>query len=327
VVPLSFLVFASWLSEHAPVPSFLWVVVPATFNTAALKQILWLLCRHAVVVNLLSASWLTSLPMGLQPTLIAEVDSPSRRLLNTMRASQAHGIYPTRAGQVVDPFCTKVIFAREPLEDPAAAGFPLEIVLAPADEYVPPLDSGQAARVAEEFQNKLLAYRLKKFSKMAPPTFDLDRFSSPVQASAHSLAGAIIGDGELQSQILPYLWQLDADIQTDSVSTLKALIVEVLVAHWNDLEVGDTEICGDVNSLISARGRSTQVSPETIGWKLKGLGLHTTTIAGGLRGLRLADVRPAIARLAAVYGLSVPENMSVRSKAHDSSSVRKRTNH
>jgi len=326
VVPLSFVVFATWRSEYGPVPPILWVVGSAAFNTTALKQILRLLCRHAVVVNLLSASWPTSLPMGLQPTLIAEVDSPSRRLLSTLRASQAHGIYPTRAGQVVDPFCAKVIFAREPLEDPAAAGFPLEIVLAPADEYVPPLDSDQAARIAEEFQNKLLAYRLTNFSKTSPPTFDLGRVSTPVQALAHSLAGAIVGDNELQSQILPFLWQLDSDIQTDSVSTLKALIVEVLVAHWNDLELGDTEICGDVNSLICARGRSTQVSPETIGWKLKGLGLHTTTISGGLRGLKIVDVRPAIAKLAAVYGLSVPENKSVRSKAHHSSPVRKRTN-
>jgi hypothetical protein len=103
VVPLSFLVFASWLSEHAPVAPLVWVVVPVTFNTAPLKQILRLLCRHAIVMNLLSASWPTSLPMGLQPTLIAEVDSPSRRLLNTLCASQSHGSHPTRAGQVVEP--------------------------------------------------------------------------------------------------------------------------------------------------------------------------------------------------------------------------------
>lgn len=47
-VPLSFLVFASWLSECAPVAPFLWVVVPVAFSTAALKQMLHLLCRHVV---------------------------------------------------------------------------------------------------------------------------------------------------------------------------------------------------------------------------------------------------------------------------------------
>ncbi len=39
-VPLSFLVFASWLPECAPVAPFLWIVVPAGFTTAALKQAL-----------------------------------------------------------------------------------------------------------------------------------------------------------------------------------------------------------------------------------------------------------------------------------------------
>lgn len=76
-VPLSFLVFASWFPEFAPVAPFLWIVVPAAFSTVALKQILHLLCRHALVVNGLSSAWLTSLPMVLLPTLIAEVDKPS----------------------------------------------------------------------------------------------------------------------------------------------------------------------------------------------------------------------------------------------------------
>ncbi|HLW97162.1 MAG TPA: hypothetical protein VKR82_00840 [Candidatus Acidoferrales bacterium] len=321
VVPLSFFIFSTWLVEYGPVPSFLWIVVPPTFNTVALKQILRLLCRHAVVVNLLSASWPTSLPMGLQPTLIAEVDSPSRRLLNTLCASQQHGSHPTRAGQVVDPFCAKAIFAREPLEGPAAAGFPLEIVLAPADEYVPPLDSSQAARIAEEFQNKLLAYRVKNFSKTAPPSFDLGRVSSPVQALAHSLAGPIVGDCELQSQILPFLWQQDADIQTDSVTSLETMILQVLVARRNDVEFGDTELAAYVNSMIRGRGGSREISPETAGWRLKALGLHTTTISGGLRGLRMVDVRQKIAKLAAAYGVSVPEQISKRGDARGSPPV------
>ena len=58
-VPLSFLVFASWLPEYAPVAPFLWVVVPVAFSTAALKQMLHLLCRHALVVNAVSSSWLS----------------------------------------------------------------------------------------------------------------------------------------------------------------------------------------------------------------------------------------------------------------------------
>jgi hypothetical protein len=65
VVPLSFFVFASWLPESAPVGPYLWVVDPAACATAALKQLLRLLCRHALVVNLLATNWPGSLPMAL----------------------------------------------------------------------------------------------------------------------------------------------------------------------------------------------------------------------------------------------------------------------
>jgi hypothetical protein len=316
-VPLSFLVFASWVTENSPVPPFLWVVVPTTCTIAALKQTLGMLCRHAIVVNLLSASWLSALPMSLQPTLIAEIDSPSRRLLNTLRASQTHGVHPTRAGQVLDPFCAKVIFSREPLEDPAAAGFPLEITMAPAGDFVQPLDSGHAAQVAEKFQNRFLAYRLEKFSKMAPPTFDLGRVSAPVRALAHTLAGAIVGDDDLQAQIVPYLRQLNADVHTCTEALFEATLVEVLIHRWNDREVGDTELAGDVNTIFCGRGESKQLSPEMIGWRLRRLGLRTTTISRGLKGLKLADVRPAIAKLALLHGLKAPENTSTHSEAHD----------
>ena len=171
VVPLSFLVFASWLPEFAPVAPFLWIVVPAAFSTDALKQTLHLLCRHAFVVNALSSTWLTSFPMVLQPTLIAEVDRPSRRLLETLRASQTHGVYLARTGEAVDPFCTKVIFSREPPEDPAGVGLPLVLYLPSAADYVPPMELSQAARVGEEVQNKFLAYRVTNYSKVAPPSF------------------------------------------------------------------------------------------------------------------------------------------------------------
>jgi hypothetical protein len=309
VVPLSFFVLASWLSDNSPVPPFLWIVVPTSCTTATLKQLLRLLCRHAIVVNFLSASWPNSLPMGLQPTLIGEIDSPSRRLLNTLRASQTHGVYPARAGMAVDPFCAKLIFSREPLADPAAAGFPFEVVLSPKGEYVPPLDAGHAARVAEKFQNQLLAYRFANYSKLAPPSFDLGRVSAPVQALAYSLASPIVGDDELQTQIVPYLVRLDADIQTDNAMTLDAIILEVLVSRWNDREVAATEIAGDTNTIIRGRGGSKAVSPETVGWELKALGLRATTVSGGLRGLKMIEVRPAIAKLAAIYGLKVPENI------------------
>ena len=47
-----------------------------------------------------------------------------------------------------------------------------------------------------------------------------------------------------------------------------------------------------------------EVSPETVGWTLRALGLHTTPITGGKKGLSLLnDVREKIHELAAAYGV------------------------
>src|SRR5262249_31097184 len=160
-----------------------------------------------------------------------------------------------------------------------------------AANFVPPMDSHRASRVADEFQNKLLAYRFANFSKVAMPSFDLGQLTAPARAMAHCMAGAIVGADDLQAQIVAFLRELDAGIRTDSAMTLNAIILEVLFTRWTENEVGNTELAGDVNTMIAGRGGSIELSPETVGWKLKSLGLRTTTISRGLRGLRMADVR------------------------------------
>jgi hypothetical protein len=183
----------------------------------------------------------------------------------------------------------------------------LEIVLDPTGQYVPPLDFDHAAQIAEKFQNKLLAYRLANAAKLASPSFDLGQFSAPVQALAHSLAGAIVGDEDLQTHILPYLQKFGADLQSEPTATLNATITEALLTRWSQAEVGVAELAGDVNSLLQGRGRSTELSPESLGWRLRGLGLHTKSNSHGLRCLPMVDVRPRIRKLTGDYGLMVPQ--------------------
>jgi hypothetical protein len=57
-----------------------------------------------------------------------------------------------------------------------------------------------------------------------------------------------------------------------------------------------------VNTIQTGRGDSLEVSPETVGWKLKALGLPSEIIAGGRMGLRLlAETRARIHTLASTY--------------------------
>ncbi|MGA8743926.1 MAG: hypothetical protein WB561_22225, partial [Terracidiphilus sp.] len=307
VLPLTFFVFATWLADILPVAPFVWIVTPPTTTAAPLGQLLGLLCRRAFVVSDFSSARFQSLPMDLQPTLLTEIFQPTRRALSLLRASTRHGAFVAAGGKATDAFCAKIVFAPEPLRDPATAGFPLELVLPPTRQYVPPIRASEVERIATEYQAKLLRYRLVNRAKVRAPAFDMNQFTVPMQEVACSLAAAIADDDELQSKIAPFLKPLDHEIRADRASLLQAIVLEVLLVRChgsNDSEFPVTEMTGDVKTVLRGRGDMLEVSPEMVGWALRALGLNTGFITGGRKGLSLLpDVCERIHKLAAAYGV------------------------
>jgi hypothetical protein len=317
VLPLTFSVFATWLADNLPVAPFVWIVTPPTTTAAPLGRLLGLLCRRVLVVSDISSARFLSLPMDLLPTLLTEIFQPTRRALNLLRASTRHGTFVAAGGKAIDAFCAKIVFAPEPLRDPASAGFPLELVLPPTRQYVPPISASEAERIATEYQAKLLWYRLLNRAKVRAPAFNMNQFTGPMQELAYSLAAPITDDDALQSEIVPFLKPLDREIRDDRASLLPAIVLEVLLARCHstmgkDFPVAEMTEC--VNTVLRDRGEMLDVSPETVGWTLRTLGFHTRFIPGGKKGLSLLnDVRERIHDLAAAYGVRTlrepPEKM------------------
>jgi hypothetical protein len=313
---LTFFVFATWLTDSLPVAPFLWIVTPPMTTTAPLLQALRLLCRRALVVNDISSVRFQSLPMELRPTLLTEVFQPTRRVLNLLRASTRHGALIGTRGKAVDPYCAKIVFAPEPLRDPASAGFPLELVLFPTREYVPLMGSSEAERIAAEYQAKLLHYRLVNRAQVCTPAFDLSQLTVRMRDVAVSLAAPIVGDDDLQAQILPLLKPVDSEIRVDCALQLSAIVLEGLLARCHTTtgqHFPVFDLTKDVNTILCGRGEALEVSPERIGWTLRALGLHTNFIPGGRKGLVLLnDVRKKIHDLAAAYGVRTLRELPVK---------------
>jgi hypothetical protein len=316
VKALSFCVFATWMADFLPVAPFLWIVAPPMTAVGPLLQVLHVLSRRSLVVSDISAARFRLLPVDLRPTLIMEVNVQSRQVLNLLRASKRHSVLIAADGKAVDAFGARIVFAREPLRDPAIAGFPLELVLPPTSQYIPPMSSSEAERIAEEYQAKLLRYRLLNWAKVRTPAFDLNQFTVPMQETAHSLTASIVDDDELQSQIVPLLQTLDREIRVDRASLLPAIVLEGLLGRCHSttgkyFPVAD--LTGDVNTILRGRGEMLEFSPEDIGWKLRALGLHTDFIQGGKKGLVLLnDVRKRIHDLAAAYGVRTLRELPVK---------------
>ena len=123
-----------------------------------------------------------------------------------------------------------------------------------------------------------------------------------MQQLADTLGSSVVDDDELQSQLVRYLKPQDFEIRAARASLLTAIVLEVLLARCHSattksLSVGD--MTADTNTILRGRGEPLEVSPETVGWTLRNVGLRTHFIFAGRKGLSLIDgVRERIHQLA-----------------------------
>lgn len=303
-----YFVFADWLAELLPVAPFLWVNVAPTASASPLRNMLPLLCRRPILYADLTVAEFRSRPSALKPTIIADLRRPTGGMLAQLAASNQHGVYCARNGELIDGHCAKVVFAGDPLRDPAAAGFPLEITMSPTRQPLGVLDGAEAARIAEEFQAKLEMYRLANFNKVASPKIDVSGLTAPMQDLAITLASPIIDDVALQSELLSLLRPRDEDIRLDRTVQLEAVVIEVLLGACHDPKIplgtgmAVTEFARGTNTILAVRGGTADVAPESVGWILRRLRVPRTTVQGGLHGVVLDQrTRKQIHELAASH--------------------------
>jgi hypothetical protein len=306
VAPCTHFLFSTWGVDLMPRAPLLWIVVSPTASSEALRQILCILCRRAICLADPSTACLRSLPLELNPTIVTTISKVTRDVMRFLSASSRPDAFVAAHNKMIKAFFAKIVLTNEPCPDPEAVGFPLEIVLPPSHEYVPPMNSEEAARVAAEFQGKFLMYRLANRGRVTMPRIELDEFTAPTKALVHSLTGGIVGDEELQTRILPYLKPHDRQIQVDRSTQLESIVLESLLA-CHDSPPSDMPICDltmRVNTILFGRGDLLEVSPEKVGRKLKALGFRTEFVNGGRKGLALSnETRQRIHDPAVAYGV------------------------
>lgn len=302
-----YFIFGTWLVDRMPIAPFLSVVAPATAPRGAFLQLMSLLCRHSLLLTTENPVGLWTLPMYLRPTLLldaAELNIPVQRFL---RASSSQSIHFPKNGQALDLFCAKALCSPEPLRDPTLASFALQISLAPARRKLPALSEEASRQIADEFQAKLLMYRVKNYFHVLPPELDVAGLTAPTQSVARSLAACIVDDDKLQAALVPLLREQDQEFPVERSAGLESAILEALLCCCHEehrTTVRAAELAEITNAVLSRRGEALQISPETVGRRLKSLGFRTEPIGSGGNGLwLLGEVRARIHKTAGGYGV------------------------
>jgi hypothetical protein len=300
---VAYFILADWLADRLLVAPFLSIIAPLGAPKAQFLRLLANLCRRPLMLAEATPAALCSLA-SLRPTFLFDEPNLSRRAERLLYASNNYRHFALGNGRLVDVFFAKVICSREPLRDVLLASQALQITLSPAGRQVPFLEDSVCERIANEFQSKLLQYRLTNLRKIRTTEIDVSELTVPMQDVARAIGTCVADDVELQLGIVQLLRERDQDFHFDSSTELGSVILEGLLfcCHEGRSQVLSGELADIVNTIWSGRGEGRQTKPESVGWKLRALDLRTEPIRGAGNGLRLTEaVRARIHSLAKAY--------------------------
>ena len=311
VVAISRWALSSWFPEMRPAPG-LSIVGPDTTAGRQLMQLLHCFCRHPLLLTEVNAAGLRALPTEWSLTLLIfqpELSAEMQRLLSSAR--RGIGFVP-RGGRLLDFHCAVAIYSE--LGGVSGPGIipGLEIPVVPVSQGLHVLESTMRQKIANEFQAKLLAYRLSNWSKVLTSTFEAPELTPSMQELAKSLSACTPADPELQAQVPEFLRIQDKEVRSAAWLNLNNVIIEAILASVHESKTDSVyvaEIAEAAETILNARGENRKLEPRAIGARLGALGLITEPRdRNGIRLILSGEVSRRLHELARSF--SVPSNQN-----------------
>jgi hypothetical protein len=280
---IAYFVLASWFPEILPTPPTLVITGPSSAEARRFLRLLRCLCRHGVIVTELSPAGFWTLPMHLRPTLLIDISGLTRQMRGLLRASSGRGAYIARRGEFTDIACVKAVYSAESDVDTEVSEGLLRVAL-PVDGRSVRLDQREEDRIASEFQPPLLGYRFRNYRAVQESTFDAPGFTTGVRELAQSLGAAVVGDPELQKDIVSLLSRQDEDVRVRRTTLPEFGIVTALLSLLHERRESEllvSKFTTFVNAALRANGEILKYSPEEIGRRIAAMELSTSRTKRG----------------------------------------------
>ena len=285
-------VLASWFPECSSIPICVSIVGPYSAQGSQLFHLLSCLYRRPLLLGEMSVTGLHSLPLELCPSLFIERYEYSAELQRLLCALNAYSGYIPRKGRLVSLSFARVVCTEEPPNDDALGGRAIKIPVTPTCQTLPLLDKRARQEIADEFQPKLLMYRLANYSRVAKCDFDVPYFLPPVRELACFLGACGPDAPEFQQQIIALLKERNEEVQTDRSTNLFSFVVEAMLSLCHEYKrqsVRVAEVADRVNAILSQHGEILTVNAKAVGTRLSKLHLYTKRLDAKSRGLLLTD--------------------------------------
>jgi hypothetical protein len=301
---LSYWTISTWFSDGLSFAPALAIVAPG-FEGDMVLRTLRNFCRFPMILtradttSLLRANWHTT------PTLLFYDPNISKQMVATLGCSSARGYMINVGSEYKDFYGPKAIYLGEDVSVDRIPHCSLQVRLQPTAPGSPrPYLLEPTRAVVQDLQNQLERYRTQNLVRVYNSDFDASELTSDTRAIASALGACAIDSPGLQSQLISLLAPLENQRQTERSTSLEAVTVEAALnlAHAGNAQMLVHEVANEVNRITQARGERLHHSPETIGHRLKKVGLSTRRLGKSGRGLAMDLATNArVHELAALY--------------------------
>jgi len=312
-------ILSIWFPDCVQAVPYLWIVGALGTGKTKLLRLLNCFCRRALLVGDLSGASLYKLSSLLKSTLLIDEFEPGNSkkdtdMLRLLRTGSVPSVPAARNGQLFTTFGAKVIASRQPPVDTALASRALLIRMFPTPKNLMPLDQAAIERIADQFQPRLLMFRLKNHSRVESFQIQsvlLESLSPRMKDLARALAAPLCGNKEYTETLLAILREHDRDAAIERCLEPEWLVVEALfrLCHKgmaddrliSEMTVG--WVADHINGMLEFRGEDLKFTARKVGATLKSLGIKTQLLGNIGRGLRFTSIlREKIHELARQFG-------------------------
>jgi hypothetical protein len=232
---------------------------------------------------------LRALPLAeVMPTLLIREPQLSKRTAALLDASNQPGYLVCDGKDFRQVYCAKCIYVGELAKDQLFTSNSIHIHV--GENSLGALYALPTEGTIRDFQNRLLSYRLMSHDRVAASNFPVAGFRPEVCAIAQVLGAPIVGNPELQRDIIELLKERDEQARVDRASGQNAVVLRAVLRHCHQpdrQQVLVREIATAANDIYGEEGESLKISNETVGHVLKSLGLYTRRLGNVGRGLML----------------------------------------
>jgi hypothetical protein len=189
--------------------------------------------------------------------------------------------------------------------DPELAdGIGVHLSLSPAQDSLPTLTDADEEELANDFQARLLRYRMVNYRGVRDAQIDSRNFVPAMRDEVRAWLAPICDCPDLQTSVASALLQKSRNLEGNRVSDDRCVIIEAALffRHKEDTEhVFVGELAEYVNALLKARHEDRTLTDKKAGSLLRALGIHAERVVKGYRFVLTESVRQRIHSIAHAY--------------------------